>query len=143
MDTYDTYGFVWIHIDKNVDFPMGLWARPMGPRMAAGSLAMGRGNDPGPGTGPGPWPWAGAKTQGPWARAPPPSLGVLYSCPLSLSSIPVLYSCPVLVLYSCPVFLSSIRVLCSCPLLLSFIPVLYSCPPLSSCILCLASLVLW
>ena len=40
-------------MDKYMDSPMGPWARPMGPKMAAG---------PGPGT----------RTQGPWARDPDP-----------------------------------------------------------------------
>ena len=44
----DTYG------QTIIESPMGPWARPMGPKMAA--------LDPGPGPWPGPWPWARART---------------------------------------------------------------------------------
>ena len=50
----------------------GPWARPMGPNMAAGTLALGQG----PGR------------RAPWATAPPPSLG--WACPMGL----VLEACP-------------------------------------------------
>ena len=128
MDIYIyVYIYIWIQIDKYINSPMG-------PKDG--------GWDPGPGT----------QTQGPWARAPPPSLGP-WAWPMGESiylsiciriicihtgSNLVLYSCPlVLVLYSGPLFLPSALALYSCPLLLSSVLVLYSCPVLLSSVLVL------
>ena len=50
MDTYVyIYIFIWIHMDRYVDSPMGPWAQRW--RL-----------DPCPGPGLGPWPWARAWT---------------------------------------------------------------------------------
>ena len=40
----DTYGHIWIHMDKYMDSPMGPWARPMGTKMAAGPWPKGPGS---------------------------------------------------------------------------------------------------
>ena len=37
-----------IYMDKCMDSPMSPWARPMGPKMAAGPWPMGPGSWPGP-----------------------------------------------------------------------------------------------